>query len=324
MTLLQRIVLLGSVFGAMAGCADRSAGNSLETENALAIAIDTLVPARPLDSEHRSVGVLRLEGAAFPFERVRGDARDLAVHRADGSPVPFRVVFWDSAKALGRIELGLDSTLLRPGALAWLLWQQTPANRSDSLAVWQAIAPSQRLLLTSTLLSDFESGKVRSLLPESTSWYSVASESTTVSSPAVLSDSATGGAGKVMHVTYQADSLKFRYVVVGLDLGPKPRVMRTLDSLVLRVRGSGKLSLAFDRLVPGHLGKAWLHVQLTPSWKRLVVRPGDLLPAGGSGGNIGWAGVRDSVTNLTFLLAGGSDFYVDDIRLHGLNRTDFR
>lgn len=306
-----------------AGCADRAAGNSLETENALAIRLDTLLPVPADPSERKSIGVLRLGPHNFAFDRSRGDGRDVDVRRIDGTPIPFRVVFWDSAAALARLELGLDSSLLEPGARAWLFWKQPVADRSDSIAVWRDIPDRQRQVLTSVLVNDFEFGSVRSLLPEASSWYAVANELTSISTPTVRADS-LAWSGDVMHVRYEADSTRFRNVILGLSLGSRPRVLRSMDSIVFRVRGSGRFSLALDRLLPGSEGKAWLHIPLTTSWKRWVVRPKDFLLPGGVGNNIGWMAVRDSVTNLTFLLTGGSDFYVDDIRFHGMDANDFR
>lgn len=309
--------------GVLAGCADRAAGNTLETENAVAIRIDTLLSSPPQGTDRKSVGVLRLGAHNFAFERVGREGRELDFRKDDGAPVPFRIVFWDSAAALARIEIGLDSSLLRPQARLWMLWNQPSATRSDSSAVWSDIALRQRSLLSSVLVSDFEYGSLRSLLPEPTNWYSVPSESTSISKPEVVADSLSWSGG-VLRVRYAADSTKFRNVVLGLSLGSRPRVLRSMDSLVLRMRGSGRVSIALDRLYLPNEGKAWLHLPIAPTWKRVVVRPQDFLPAGGVGKNIGWEGVRDSVTNLTFLLTGGSEFYVDDIRIHGMDANDFR
>jgi hypothetical protein len=34
--------------------------------------------------------------------------------------------------------------------------------------------------------------------------------------------------------------------------------------------------------------------------------------------------VRDSITSLTFLIGGGSDLWIDDIRIYGIGRDDLR
>jgi hypothetical protein len=46
--------------------------------------------------------------------------------------------------------------------------------------------------------------------------------------------------------------------------------------------------------------------------------------ANGIGGNVGWAGVRDSVTDLCLFAARGADMWIDDIRLYGIDRDDLR
>ncbi len=113
--------------------------------------------------------------------------------------------------------------------------------------------------------------------------------------------------------------------MVQFRLGSAPRSLRTLDSLVFWTRGSGLLSVAFDHLRNDTGYKAWTHMLLVDTgWTRVRVSPQDFAAADGVGHNIGWTAVRDSVTNLTFLVNGSGSLWIDDVRLYGINRDDLR
>lgn len=319
-------LLAAAVAVLLPGCDDRSAGNSLETENAVAarkISVDSILPAwnRPFDQS--TVAVLRLDRNNFPFDSALGDGRDVVAESAEKRRIPFRIVTWDSSKAQARVEVRIEGALLAKGASFLLRWDGDSAPRSDSQAVWRAVPDSQVLALNSALVSDFEFGSIRTQLPVGTSFYSVASESTSISAPQIVPDT-IGWAGKVLQVSFSADTAKYRFVVLGLDL-KTPRSFRTMDSIVFRARGTGKISLALDHLQDGRTGKkAWVHYPLRQPWRRIVVKPSSFLAPSPVGDNVGFDAIKDSVTNLTFLLGGGPDLQIDDIRIHGVNRDDFR
>lgn len=326
MNLSRRLpILAASLAILIPGCDDRSAGNSLETENAVAartIAVDSVLPAwnRPFDQA--TIAVLRLNRTNFPFDSTLSDGRDVVVETKEYRKIPFRIVTWDSARGVGRLEVRIDGPLLAKGSRFLVRWDGDGTPRSDSQAVWRAVPDSQFLALNSALVSDFENGSTQTALPVGTFWYGVAPESTTISTPKVVQDT-IGWAGKVMQVSFSADTAKYRYVILGLDL-KKPRSFRTLDSIVFRARGTGTITVALDHLGSAKDGKAWVHYPLRQPWRRYVVKPSSFLAPSPVGDNVGFHGVKDSVTNLTFLLGGGPDLQIDDIRIHGLDRDDFR
>jgi hypothetical protein len=111
---------------------------------------------------------------------------------------------------------------------------------------------------------------------------------------------------------------------MGVDLGGH-RSLRSLDSLVFWARGTGVVLPAFDNLDSGSGGKAWTRIVLdSTAWTRVRIRPQDLDTADNVAGNVGWLSVRDRVGYLTFLVAGGHDLYLDDIRLYGIDRDDLK
>ena len=95
--------------------------------------------------------------------------------------------------------------------------------------------------------------------------------------------------------------------------------------MVLWIRGQGKVSIAFDRLAPHTKAKTWIQPTLdSTKWTRLRIRPQDFDPADGIGNNIGWNATCDSVTNLSFMAWGGTNLWVDDVRLFGVDRDDLK
>lgn len=324
----RRAPFLGLALSALflADCAtDRTGGTSSETENVVMASefrVDSILPAWNRPDSGATVATLRLDRQVMDFARTDSLGRDLRIQSPDGTDLPFEIVYWDKQARLGRLRVRIGSP---PAMLSFrirLSWGQAFAARADAQATWQGISLARRTAISSFVLDDFLDGDLASNLPSGAKWYSAASESTTVSIPVVGPDT-LGIRGNGLNVAYSADSSKYRYVVVGLDLGPGARNLRCMDSLFLRVRGSGKLSLSLDNLTATEGKKAWIHHNLGPDWTELVVKPTDFLPPGSPTINVGWGGVRDSVTNLSFILSGGTEFHLDEVRIHGLDRDDF-
>ncbi|HOX52939.1 MAG TPA: hypothetical protein PKY05_15755, partial [Fibrobacteria bacterium] len=274
---------------------------------------------------YTTVGTLRLDSSNFDFSQVDSTGREVDVARTDSTPIPFDIVEWDKPGRMGRILVRLEPSLLAPGSRFLLRWKRRPETRTDPLAVWREIPEIQRLRLGSVLVDDFEKPSHRSHLPDSVTWYTVASDSTvTVSSPSFVAGG--GNRGTVVRITYKVPSGSGKWALIGIVPGHNavPCRMRTMDSLVFWAKGSGKVSLAFDRLPPYAKGKAWTHRMLDTVWTRYSIRPQDLEPPEPNTDMVGWEAVRDQVTNLTFLVSGGTDLYLDDIRIHGIDVDDLR
>ena len=135
-------ILAATVAAFLPGCDDRSAGNSLETENAVAarvISVDSILPSwnRPFDQA--TIAVLRLDRTNFPFDSALGDGRDVVAESSEKRRIPFRIVNWDSARALARVEVRIEGALLAKGASFLLRWDGDSGPRTDSQAVWRAV-----------------------------------------------------------------------------------------------------------------------------------------------------------------------------------------
>lgn len=327
---MKSILAIGlgiGLFSLLSGCGDTQAGTSTQTENHLGertIRIDSILPTMNPDCAGATVSTLRFDSANFDFSQADSSGRSLAIERLDGVPVPFQVVFWDRRSALGRLKVRIDSSLRASHSSLVLRWNEPLASRSDSGAVWQGFSPVQTLILNSVLVDDFEDRDLRNELPDSADWTDTATANASISNFDVRP--ATGGrSGMVLHFAYSADSATGQYVLTKTPLASSPRCLRSLDSVVLWMRGSGKLYVALENSSGGVSRKAWATYRVDSSqWNRIRVRPQDFAAAENKYGNVGWSSVRDSITHITFLMAGSGDFWLDDVRLFGIDRDDLR
>jgi hypothetical protein len=322
---LAASALVGLVL--LPGCGnDRLAGSTTETENVLTgveLRLDSLLPTWVGPGDSATVAIVRLNASDLDFARTDSSGRDVVAERLDSTPLPFAIAFWDVKAAVGRLQVRIPASLYVPGESIRVRWDAPLQVRSAPAAVWQGMSAAQVLALNTALVDDFADGNLESPLPDSARWYSAASDSATVTPPSVVA-AGDGLSGNALHIGYAAPSATYRYSLAGISLGTKPVNLRSLDSLVVRVRGSGGLSIAFDRLLPGDSGKAWIQTTLDTGWTLLSIRPSQLDTPDGIGGNVGWDAVCDSVTNLTFLVSGGSDLWIDTVRLYGIDRDDLK
>lgn len=324
----MRRAVLGMGLVLLAGCADdRSAGNSIETENSVAarvLRLDSIVGATSTKTGNSAAVVtLRLNSLNFPFARSSADGRDLRIETSSGEAIPFRIVFWDSAANVARVQVRLDSGVLaslQGIRLRWGVHQTKPL--SDSAATWSGFTASQMSMLTTTLVDDFEDGDDITSLPWKYPWRSSLS-ARNASLSWSIEGAGHGRSGNALRARFTADSVN-SWVLVGVPFGPGHHVFRSLDSIVLQARGKGVLTVALEHL-DGALGpKTWKSIILDTAWKRIRLRPSDFDSADGVGQNLGWERVRDSVTDITFFGWSGSEFQIDNILLHGIVPDDLK
>lgn len=320
---MTRLLAALMVVVLIAGCAtDRSAGNTTETENVLTALVDSFLPDWNRPAARATVATLRLSEEDIDFSRTDSLGRDLSVERMDGTPLPFDIKVWDRRDRIGRLMIRLDSSLVAPNQRIRLRWGLPLRLPVDPRSLWKAIPDSQRLAVNSILVDDFNDGDLLSSLPDHAKWFTFHSESASVSEPAIV-PAERGRSGKAIHASYSATS--YRYSIIAVNL-PGHRSLRALDSVSFWVRGSGQVTFAFDHIDDDANVKAWKRWPMDSTWKRISFTPADLEPGAPDslGGNIGWNGIRDSVTKLTFLLVDGTDIWLDDIRLYGVDRDDVR
>jgi hypothetical protein len=321
-------------------CSDpeSAGGTSTETENSVAcrsIPVDSVLDSSERLGWNPAVATLRFDASNFDFSRSADSGLGLAVVGSDSTtPIPFEVVFWDSLSGRGRIHVRIEGGLLLPRRRFLLRWGRSRLRLSDSAEVWAGVTDSQRTASTSTLVDDFEGGSLlRNRLPDASFWY--LGGSLTGSGL----DSASPGRGgttlRLACATGQCDT--GRTLLAATLLAGSPRCLRSLDSVVVWARGGGKLWISMEHLDSTqvryantgkldslHPSRAWANRAIDSGWSRIAFRPSDFDAADGVSGNVGWAGVRDSINYITFLLEGADQLRLDDIRLHGIVPADLR
>ena len=320
------------------GCLDsRSAGTSTETENAVAartFSVDSVLPPTCNGADHPVVATLRLDSGDFDYSKSRLDGKDLEVVRTDGRAIPFEIVYWDPVAAKGRLHVRIDPSLRNPGSRFELRSGLPAAIRSSETAVWEGIPPQQRLLWSSALVDDFESGNIlHNRLPDSSFWYIGG-----YLPSSGLSAGVSGRVGNSLHLTCATGQCtNQRALLTATLLANTPRGFRSLDSIEVWARGTGKLWITLEELDSVQLARVqrgqidsvqarrtWTSRQLTSSWQRFTVTPATFDPADGVSGNVGWDALRDSINYLTFLVENGSETWIDDVRLYGILPEDLR
>jgi len=275
-----------------------------------------------------TVITLFLDSSNFPFAQAMADGRDLRIWDEQGNRLVFERVRWDSdlRKAVVRIRVGTAN--MDSSSRVTMLWGHPGAVDPGYAGLWDGINDSVKQELYTVLVDDFEHGSAKTALPlpiPSSNWYHMVSDTSVSVTPAAKTDltpalqlAGDGRSGHAMHLTYKAAVVQ--WIMLGTALGSGPHSLATLDSIVFWVRGYGLYSVAFDKLI-GRQGKAWVHGTLDTAWTRRCVRPQDFIAASDTlGGNLGWQAVRDSITNLTFFANVGTEIWIDDIRLYGINR----
>jgi hypothetical protein len=335
--LLATFGVLAAVW-VLGGCSsNRSAGTSTETENAIvaiSFSIDSTLAGLSAPQGSPVVATLRLDAARYDFSASRPDGQDLEVVESDGTPVPFEIVSWDPRSAYGRLRVRIAPTLRGNWSRIVVRSGLSPVPRQSPQEVWKAIPDSSRAAWTSIPVDDFESGNLlRNQLPDSSFWFLGGALPGSGITSAGLARS--GLALRLVCGAGQCGSEPT--ILAATQLSRKVRNFRSLDSIELWIRGSGRLwvsmehldSLQMGRLSRGKIDsleprRAWTWRLADSAWRRITVRPSDFEPADGRSGNVGWPALRDSLNYVSVLLESGSEVWIDDFRLHGILEADLR
>lgn len=326
MSSMRAGLVLGAAGILAASCSeDRHTGNSSETENTLArvVSVDSLLPSWNHPNRVPTVATLRLDATNFDFSKADSLGSDVDVATQDSFPVPFSTVFWDKRGKRARLHVRIDTSMLGRDSRFLVRWGRPSQARSNPTAVWLGIPDSQKLEINSVLVDNFEHGSMRNLLPVPQTWYTATSDSAKITS-FTLGAAGARRTGNALGIAYSANGITGQYALMGTEMGPGVYSLRSLDSLVFMARGSGSFYPSFDHYVNRRGYKARTKVAIDTTWRRIRVRPIDLDTSIDASGNIGWPKIRDSVTNLTFMISGNGELWIDEIRIHGIDRDDLR
>lgn len=325
------IAAVGAILGsAFFGCDnDRSTGNN-------GTSTDNVVMARVFSVDSIAGGLVAPDTGAYPllvaldsgdidFKKSLPFGEDLRVQYADSTPLPFHIREWSAGDRAGSLWVRIPRSDLWSWKNIRLLYGDGVSRQlQNPNAVWNGVSSTIRDRLTTTLLADFEQDTIRPLLPrQPTDWYVGRSSGTTVTKPAfgfrlesaVEYDSARKS--KVIHVAWKFPS-NGGWIVIGARLGTTIHRMAALDSIVFWAKGDGIVKVALeDRRDTTDLEKAWAQLQLGSGWKRYVVTPA-MFDAPDTW-NKGWYAIRNRVNTFSIFGMTGSNIWVDDIRLYGVN-----
>lgn len=131
----------------------------------------------------------------------------------------------------------------------------------------------------------------------------------------------------VFHGQYWLGNSSYAWVLTGTTLRDKTWNLSLLDSIVFYAKGDGQIRVAVENWdkVSEELSmnlkaaSGWLDLDST-KWQRYVIEPSDLVmnALDNADGLKPWTYVRGWVKQLNFFAQGGSNFYIDDIKLYGV------
>lgn len=301
------------------GCSmDRSAGGSAETENsatARAIPVDSLLPEWNRPDGIATVAVIRLDTADLGRLGSEASVRDLDIRRTDGTGIPFEIAYWDPDRRQARLRARITPDL-RGSRI--VLWRGLPsADRTDPTRVWSEIPDSQKLEVTSVLVDDFENGSLRTRLPDSSTWFVAAGGNGTGIAEATGSRS-----GHALRIVSNSSSNSPTSLAAAL-IASSPRPLGSLDGISFWARGKGRILAALERAGTGIQRVAWASRDLDTTWTFYSVSPSEFDTTSATT-NVPWGSVRDSVTHVSFWMAGPGEIWLDEVRLSGIDRDDLR
>jgi len=292
------------------------------------LSVNSLISDWMLPLADTTVGFLRLDSTNFDFSQAMPDGRDLRFFDEYGNRLVYQRALWnaDSQRAVIRIQLpGISLS-----AKIQMQWGNLGAVDPGSMGLWDGVADSIVLELYTVHVEDFETITLQAklaapisphtwyLFPQDTSVHVIPKEGSVISG---IQAADFGRSGNAFHISSTAPT--YKWALLGLNLDTVPKDFAHLDSVVFWVRGTGTYQFAFEGLYDGG-GKAVFSDSLDSVWTRKCVRPQDFLPGDNISGNIGWKALRHAVTNMSFFAIGNVDFWLDDIRIYGLNRDDLK
>ena len=305
--------------------------NKVIPENAIRFMPSELISdwMRPLSFP--TVLVLRLDTTNFDFKKAAKDGSDIRLYDGAGDLIPFEIDGWDTTLNSATLNIRVESAAdtVRP----WLLtWGDKKAAKLKDVNVWKDLSDSLVAALNSVEILNFESGTKYNALPAPLNnkfdWYIQPHDSATVKNN--LDSKPTNGIEKadratfgknVLHVQYQANKLG-RYVVIGTRIAEHAHDLSRLDSVEVWLKGDGDYEIILETIVESDTNyKTTYKGSVNEKWTRVAVTPKDFTNADGKSYH-GWNVTRNKITRFTIFVYNGSDIWIDNVRMYGINLDD--
>lgn len=303
--------------------------NKVVPENAIRFMPSDLISdwMRPLSFP--TVLVLRLDKHNFDFSKAEKDGSDIRLYDGSNNLIPFEIDGWDTTINSATINIRVESAAdtVRP----WLLmWGDKKAQKIEDVDVWEGLSDSLVSALNSVTIFDFEEGSEFNALPAPLHnyWYIQPHDSATISK--ALENDPTSGIeeaddpifGKnVLHVQYQANKLG-RYVVLGTRIANHKHDLSRLDSVEVWVKGSGDFEVVLETVVESDTNyKTTYKAAVNEEWTRVSIKPSDFTSPDKKSYH-GWDVTRNKITRFTIFMYNGTDLWIDNAKMYGINLDD--
>ena len=303
--------------------------NKIVPENAIRFMPSDLISdwMRPLSFP--TVLVLRLTEENFDFSKAEKDGSDIRLYDGSNNLIPFEIDGWDttinSATLNIRVESAADT--VRP----WMLmWGDKKAKKIEDVKVWEGLSDSLVKALNSVEVLNFEAGTDLNALPAplNYNWYVQPHDSATVKNN--LDQKPTNGIEKadstifgknMLHVQYQANKLG-RYVVIGTRIAAHQHDLSRLDSVEVWLKGSGDFEVFLETIVESDTNyKTSYKGSVNEEWTRVAIKPSDFTNPDKKSYH-GWDVTRNKITRFTIFVYNGTDIWIDNVRMYGINLDD--
>lgn len=278
------------------------------------------------------VVVLRLDSTNFNFDEAAEDGSDIHLISSEGEELPIEIDSWDASIHSAAINIRLEN--LKDTADIWTLeWGDIYAEPQKQVDVWEGLSDSLMYELNSVEIFNFDSGSVNNDLPAPLKREAVyiqihnvvdsASDSITtqtLSTSNALQKDTEGRGGTVLHVEYTANHPDL--MLIGTHLSTTPCNFSRMDSLVVWIRGDGDYEIILEALKTDKNYKASYKGKAKSKWERLSLKPEDFTYTLKE--YHGWEITRNKITNFTVFGYNGSELWLDNVRIYGVNRDDIK
>ena len=271
----------------------------------------------------------RLDSTNFDFASAKGDGSDVRVLDADRVEIPTEIDAWDSAAQVGVINIRIEN--MADTAATWTLeWGDPEAPAPLRMNVWKGVSDTLKYSLNTIEIFNFDSKSTKSDLStplKKQNWYvqlhstDTLTDSVTVktmNAADFLESDDQGRSGSVVHIPYTADYPDI--MVFGTRITSTPHDWSHMDSLVVWIRGSGDYEIILENLDLPLNYKASYKGKASSVWDRVVIRPEDFNRV--IKDYHGWEITKDKVTNFTIFAYNGTDIWIDNVRIYGINPDD--
>lgn len=272
--------------------------------------------------------VMRLDSTNFDFSQAKEDGSDIHLLDADGKELPIEIDGWDTSIHSATINIRIEDFKDTVGV--WTLeWGDIYAPAQKKSNVWNGISDSLMYELNTIEIFNFDSNSYKNDLPAPltrNTWYLQAEEGATLTDTAVAKDYHKSlqkdplGVlpGLSAHFEYKAEHPE--YILMGTRLTNHPHDFSRLDSVIVWIRGDGEFEIILETLDDELNYKCSHKGTALPIWQRLVLTPEDFDYK--IRDYHGWDVTRNKITNFTIFGYNGSELWVDNVRLYGVNRDD--